>query len=183
MDENFPELAFRVVPAKEVIPARAPLTTRLKRTYELYKPDLILCHRDAEATDLDFRLGEIINSAQLATVPIDVVPMVPVRMLESWLLVDEQAIRSAANNRNGNIPIDLPRPNRIESLPDPKAKLFEALNTACNLPPQRRRNFSAQNARSRITSFMASFALLRHQQGFLKFEAAFNHAIGKFLVN
>ena len=183
MDTNFPETIFRVVPAREVIPARVPLADRLERAYELYKPDLILCHRDAEAAGLDFRRNEVTTASALKPLPVDVVPMVPVRMLESWLLVDESAIRCAANNKNGNIPLDLPNPSRIEKLPDPKARLFDALNTASDLPPQRRRSFNPQHARSRITSFMESFEPLRLQQGFLEFENDFNSAIAKLTAD
>lgn len=180
MDTNFPDAAFRVTPATEVIPARVPLIQRLERAYELYQPDLILCHRDAEAAGFDFRRNEIVTSAASQPVPVEVIPMVPVRMLESWLLTDELAIRRAANNKNGTVPIKLPDPARIEKLADPKTTLFDALTTASDLPPRRRRGFNVQHARSRVSSFIESFAPLRHQHGFIEFENAFNRAIAKF---
>jgi hypothetical protein len=37
-----------------------------------------------------------------------VVCVVPVRMMEAWLLIDEMAIRRVAGNPNGRIPIELP---------------------------------------------------------------------------
>lgn len=180
MDTNFPEVTFRVVAAREVIPVRAPLIERLQRTVDLYQPDLILCHRDAEAAGLQARRQEVSDAA--IAVPVDVVAMVPVRMLESWLLIDELAIRRAASNGNGNVAITLPNPNRIEQLPDPKARLFALLNDASDLPPQRRRRFNVYQARSRVTSFMDSFAPLRQQQGFISFEQDFNAAISKLTV-
>lgn len=178
MDTNFPDIAFRIVPAKEVIPARDPLHHRLSRAYELYQPDLILCHRDAEAVTLEDRVAEIANASELLDAPVPIVPLVPVRMLESWLLVDEPAIRCAANNRNGTTPLQLPTPDRIERLPDPKAKLFDLLKIACDLPPQRLRRFNVEQSRSRVTGFMQSFEPLRQQQGFQRFEQSFIDAVG-----
>lgn len=180
MDTSFPDVAYRVVAAKEVIPARAPLPLRLQRAYELYQPDLVLCHRDAEAMELQIRRQEIINAA--GVIPTEVVAMIPVRMLESWLLVDETAIRLAANNGNGRTPITLPSPDRIERLTDPKATLFDLLASASNLPPQRRRSFNVQHARSRVTSFMDSFADLRAQAGFRAFEQDFTSAVMKLIA-
>lgn len=179
MDTNFPDTAFRITPAREVIPARDTLDRRLLRTYELYNPDLILCHRDAEAIAFEDRLAEIANASVFHPIPVEVVPLVPIRMLESWLLVDEPAIRCAANNRNGQVPINLPAPDRIERLPDPKARLFDILKTASDLPPQRQRRFNVQQARSRVSSFMQTFEPLRQQQGFVRFEETFINAIRK----
>jgi len=118
-----------------------------------------------------------LTAVNTSNIPIFVVPVVPIRMIESWLLVDEQAIRSAANNRNGRIPLTLPANNRIEQLPDPKAVLFDLLKTACDLPSQRLRRFNEHYARSRISNFMQTFESLRFQQGFQAFEASFINAI------
>ena len=59
-------------------------------------PMLILVHRDAEALTLDERLGEF-DAVDRG----DVIPVVPVRMSESWLLLDGTAIvrRAAASPR------------------------------------------------------------------------------------
>ena len=100
-------------------------------------------------------------------------------MLESWLLLDERAIRSAANNRNGRTPLELPRANRIESLADPKSRLFETLKLATGLGPNRLRNFNAHQARSRIASYFEEIAMLRTLPSFCCFEQKLVDAINE----
>jgi hypothetical protein len=62
-----------------------------------------------------------------------VIPVVPVRETEAWLLCDEMAIRSGARNPNGRVHLALPRPNRVESIADPKRLLTDLLRTASEL--------------------------------------------------
>lgn len=58
------------------------------------------------------------------------IPVVPVRMLEAWLLLDEYAIRYAAGNPRGRQPLKLPPAHEIEGLVDPKTMLAERLRWA-----------------------------------------------------
>jgi hypothetical protein len=58
------------------------------------------------------------------------VPVIPVRMLETWLLLDADAIREVAGNPNGTVPLGLPKPSRAESVPKPKDLLREAIAKA-----------------------------------------------------
>lgn len=172
MDEHFPATAFRVIVAADLVPANGQLQRRLDRAYTNYRPDLIICHRDAEGPTLEERNDQIIAAAEAAAIPAPVVPAIPIRMLESWLLADEHAIRCAADNANGITPLNLPKSNRIEGIRDPKAVLFEALRNASGLPPNRLRKFNEGRARSRITGFITDFSPLRVQHGFSRFEAA-----------
>jgi hypothetical protein len=138
----------------------------------LYAPDIIVCHRDAEGVGLEGRILEIIQSAKETGIEIPIVPAVPVRMLESWLLCDEAAIRHAADNANGIEKLNLPNPSRVERLADPKQVLFDALRVASGLGTNRLRKFNEQRARTRITGFMEDYAPLRRQRGFELFEQA-----------
>lgn len=169
-DTAFPQQAFRLIPAKEVIPAHTALHTRLHKAYLAYNPDIIICHRDAEAMSPLDRSNEVIAARNLSNLPIAVVSAIPVRMIESWLLTDESAIRCAADNRNGTMRLNLPSHKKIESLPDPKEVLISALKTACNLPPQRLRKFDPHRARSRVASFIDNFEVLRNLASFNTFE-------------
>jgi len=170
VDEHFSNRTFRIQAAREVIPAHTPLDARIKRAVEIYEPDVVVCHRDAESKTLAQRLDEIFEAVAKAKMKKSVVPAVPIRMIESWLLIDSSAIRSAANNKNGNQALTLPPHPRIEDSADPKAVLFTALSKASGLPPQRLKRFDVHKARSRITGYINSFAPLRHQTGFLRFE-------------
>ena len=175
IDLHFPHLSCRVVAASEVIPARESLNNRLAKTLELYAPHMILCHRDSEREQWSMRCAEIVSASANILVP--TVPIVPVRMLESWLLLDDQAIRRAANNRNGTASLSLPKAHEIEGLPDPKAVLFEALRRASNLPPHRLRRFREHEARSRVASFINDVTTLRRLPAFVQFETNFCSAI------
>lgn len=176
-DTAFPDQAFRIFPAREVIPAHGALPERLRKAYAAYGPHIIVCHRDAEAMSLEDRVFEITAAQNAANLPISVVPAVPVRMIESWLLTDEGAIRCAADNRNGKSNLNLPSLNKIEHLKDPKEVLFLALKTACGLPAQRLKKFNENRARSRISSFIENFELLRTLASFQQFENCLIEAV------
>ena len=175
IDLHFPHLTCRIVAAGEVIPATEPLARRLVKTWELYQPHIILCHRDAEREQWSMRHAEIVTASEKLSVP--TIPIVPVRMLESWLLLDVQAIRAAANNRNGTVALNLPRPREIEGLPDPKEILFDILRRASDLPPQRLRRFREHEARSRVAGFIADVTVMRILPAFAEFEASFCKAM------
>jgi hypothetical protein len=136
-----------------------PLTARLPSAVELYPCDLLFVHRDAERDSVAARVQEVRDAAALLQGQLPHVCLVPVRMTESWLLLDEFAIRSAAGNPNGTSPLHLPVARTIEQLPDPKALLFEALAAASDLTGRRRRKFRPEAARHRVAELLQTAAL------------------------
>lgn len=182
-DTEFPNLTFRMIAAREVIPAHGALSDRLQRAFEAYAPDIIICHRDAEAMSLEDRSAQIDAARLTANLAVPVVAAVPVRMIENWLLMDEKAIRCAADNRNGTIQLNLPRHSVIESLTDAKDTLFVALRTASNLPTQRLRGFNHHRARSRVTEFIDDFSPLRNLPSFRAFETQLIAAVVTYRLN
>ncbi|MFZ2852979.1 MAG: hypothetical protein WAZ34_02570 [Rhodocyclaceae bacterium] len=100
-------------------------------------------------------------------------PAIPVRMLESWLLCSEEAIRIAADNPNGKNPLNLPAIARVESAPDPKEILFNALRVASELSGRRLTKFRAEQRRHRVAELIEDFAPLRLLASFQEFEDAF----------
>jgi hypothetical protein len=70
--------------------------------------DIAFVHRDAEAQPAEARRAEISLGAQNAGITQPVVPVVPVRMTEAWLLLDEQMIRTVAGRPNGTGSLGLP---------------------------------------------------------------------------
>lgn len=109
------------------------LSERIEKAIDFYPCDILFIHRDAEGESREFREHEIdlaFISANLSDSTIPHICVVPVRMQEAWLLFDEGAIRKASGNPNGRVQLDLPRPQRIENLSDPKYKLRELLLTA-----------------------------------------------------
>src|SRR5258708_1129171 len=107
------------------------LRGRIEAAIDLYPCDLLFIHRDAENADVEERRAEINAAiAEIATVPVPFVCVVPKRMAEAWLLFSENAIRSASGNPSGAVPIDLPNAGRIEEIADPKQMLYQLLRTA-----------------------------------------------------
>ena len=81
---------------------------------------LVFMHRDAEDSSLDERLREFSGIDRM-----DLVPVVPVRMSEAWLLFDACAIAKAAGSMAAALPT--PGVGDLEGIADPKALLQDLL--------------------------------------------------------
>lgn len=92
--------------------------------------DLVVIHRDSDGHPPDRRRDEIAAAVADVSPGLAHVPVIPVRMLEAWLLLDDTAIRHVAGNPNGRVPLGLPKPARAESVADPKTLLRQAIATA-----------------------------------------------------
>lgn len=101
--------------------------------------DIVFVHRDAEGQPAAQRRDEVRRGAAAAGVACPLVPVVPVRMTEAWLLLDEGAIRRVAGRPSGRVPLGLPTPAEAERLANPKAKLDEVLLVASETTGRRRR--------------------------------------------
>jgi hypothetical protein len=118
------------------IPRQPNTAQRLRTAFDLYPCDVLFVHRDAEAQAPELRREEIAGA--LSGSNIRHIPIIPIRMTEAWLLADETAIRSAAGNPNGTEDLNLPDIRRLETLPDPKRVLHDALTAASGLNARRR---------------------------------------------
>lgn len=117
---------------------RARLERMLRIDHEF---DVLIVHRDAERASVAHRLDEIRAATLSAGIDWPTIPVIPVRMTEAWLLLDERAIREVAGRPTGKDPLDLPSLANVESDPDPKARLQRALATASGLSGRRLREF------------------------------------------
>lgn len=104
--------------------------------------DVLFIHRDADSAVADPRYREITEAVQRAGYDGPWVGIVPVRMTESWLLLDEAAIRNAAGNPNGRIRLDLPSPVEAERMADPKSALRAAIIAGAEVQGRRRRTLT-----------------------------------------
>jgi hypothetical protein len=138
------------------------LSDEISRAIEMFRPEIMFVHRDAEAVDFNVRRAEIPTS------PRTVVRVVPVRMTEAWLLLDEVAIRRAADRPDGREPLDLPTLSRIESISDPKTLLRDTLLRAANVTGRRRKRFQQGIAArvQRIAELVDDFSALRQLSAF-----------------
>jgi hypothetical protein len=154
-------------------PPPRTLEEKLRCALDLHPCRLLFIHRDAERESPGVRHEEIRKAVEGLVKKgknIPAVAVVPVRMLEAWLLLDENAIRRAAGNPNGKRPLDLPPPNRLEERPNPKEDLRNALLSACGRYGRRRKKFNVSQAFWRIMDYHGDFAALRELPAFCQLE-------------
>lgn len=149
------------------------LSEKIAKAIDLYPCDLLFIHRDAENQSPQERVLEIRKAAEslnqeAARHP---VPIIPVRMTEAWLLISKPALRSAALNRNGKVPLQLPSIQALESLPDPKRILHDLLRQASELNGRRLKTFKPNQRVRDIPRNIDDFSLLRQLPSFQALEA------------
>lgn len=103
--------------------------------------NLLFVHRDADSRDPEPRYREIERAIQQLDVKVPHVSVVPVQEIEAWLLLEEAEIRRVAENPNGRVALNLPSPNTVENITNPKERLREALLTASETTGRRRQRF------------------------------------------
>lgn len=149
------------------------LAERLAKAVELSPCDILFVHRDADRDPPEVRIDEIREAVAVIRkqgIQLPAVAVVPVRMMEAWLCFDELAIRKAAGHPNGTSPLALPPLKRIESRPDPKSDLRQALRTASELSGRRLKKFDTRAAFWRIVDYIEDFSPLRELAAFRAFE-------------
>jgi hypothetical protein len=128
---------------------------------------IIFVHRDGETESLQVRLQEFAEVRRD-----DVVPIVPIRMTEAWMLIDSAAIAVAAD-RPGN-DVVVPAPQQIESLANPKAELENLLLEAAGNPTGRRRKKftrSITERRVNVALLIDDFSPLEALPAFQRFQS------------
>lgn len=157
------------------------LYEKIRKSIELFPSDVLFVHRDAETASLEERLNEI-EQAVMDTGIVNgvsiVICVVPVRMTEAWLLFDIDAIRQAAGNPSGTVPLELHRLSDIESLPDPKRILHRALRTATQYGTHRIKRFDVSRAVQRVPEYIEDFSPLRSLPAFAALEEDVRRAVG-----
>lgn len=156
---------------------------KIRVALELHPCELLFIHRDADGAGRETRVREIGKSLA----PVDSPPavcVVPVRMLEAWLLFDEQAIRQAAGNPNGSIPLHLPRGKAAEKLPKPKEKLHEIIRIASELEGRKLLRINRKIGMSvhRIVQLIRDFSPLRELPAFTAFEEDLEQTLARLAV-
>ncbi len=144
------------------------LNERISESLSLYPCQLLFVHRDADRDGHAARVEEV-RRAAAPHEPHPIIPVVPVRMLEAWLLCDEQALRRASGNPNGRQPLSLPSPSQIEDIADPKGVLHDRLRVASGLSGRRRRTLRV--SAERVALLAADFTVLRQLPAFCALEA------------
>ncbi|MEO8596590.1 MAG: hypothetical protein ABI759_24950 [Candidatus Solibacter sp.] len=143
------------------------LRERLAVATRLYPCQILFIHRDAEKQDPEVRYNEV-QAAN--TTGLRHVCVVPVRMQEAWLLLDEAALREAAGRPSGKDALDLPPVAKWERLQDPKTTLHNALRVASGATGRRAKSFNPARAAQRLAELVTDWSSLRPLKGFARLE-------------
>jgi hypothetical protein len=163
-------------------PAPRALSDRIREAFRQNPCEVLFVHRDAEGSPLEERIAEIREAAENAPIPA-YVPVVPVRMTEAWLLIEEGAIRQAADNPNGRTVLGLPPLQRLERERDPKDLLGECLRLASEKTGRRLEQFERDLHRRihRVAALIRDFTPLRQLPAFAHLESATSQVIQELL--
>ena len=186
LDDLYPQLPcdgsfadFRRIPNP---PQIGDIADRINYAQRFYPFDILFYHRDGEKIDVTTRKKEI----QKRIDPImfsKIVCVIPVRMMETWLLINTDAIKKASGNRNYSGNIDLPVLKNLESLTNPKEKLHDLLKTTSGLKHRRLKTFNIHYAVHLVAENIKDYSPLRELPAFREFENDLKMAVDLFLMN
>ncbi len=151
------------------------LEARLTEALRREPCDILFVHRDEDGQGIEERWVEIDEAVgALAHGPLHV-PVVPVRMSESWLLLDEGAIRKAAGNPRGKVALGLPKVPQIEKI-DAKSVLYDALVTASECRGRELKTFKKELRATRcyLAKLIEDWRALRQLPGYQQLETRIN---------
>jgi len=153
------------------------LRERIVEAVKLYPCDVLFVHRDSDTALPQHRKDEIQRAYAGSGLSYRrLVCVIPVRMTEAWLLLDEDAIREAAGNPNGKEPLNLPKdPDQIAN---PKDVLGQLLRQASGLTRRRRKSFRPERHIWQIPGCMKDFRILRRLKAFVDFEKELGRTLG-----
>ena len=159
-----------------------PPTTPVKpieKALELYPCDLLFIHRDADNQDYDVRKRWVLDHLDKITLKPPAVCIIPVRMQETWLLIDENAIREAVGKPNSSTRLYIPPLRNLENYADSKTKLHHLLLEASGTTGRNRKKFNVHVAKHRIPQFIKDFSPLRNLSAFAALETDIQTIIDK----
>ena len=165
-----------IAPSFSEIPGRLPvkgLAGRIEYAVNEYPCELLFIHRDSDKELPRSRRNEIETALESLKNKLSIPPsicVVPVRMTEAWLLIDESAIRRASGKPNGRLPLKLPKVAELESLSNPKETLLNLLLQASELAGRKRRKFERASGSRQVADFLDDFSPLRGLWAFQKLE-------------
>lgn len=149
------------------------LTDRISKAINLYPCDLLFVHRDSEKESIEQREEEVIDACKNLPDQFNehrTVAVIPMRMMEAWLLIDEKAVKIAAGNPNSKYMAEIPSLKNLESLSNPKSLLHEKLRQASGLRGRQLDRFNVNRAVHLIAENITDFSPLKALKSFQKFE-------------
>lgn len=146
--------------------------TRMLESIRNYPCNLLFVHRDSDGQGYAARKTEITDALGRCGLGVPVVCVIPVKMTEAWLLIEERAVRTSAGNPKGRSDIQFPRLSALEGLADPKERLNSCLMLASETTGRKRQRFSSSlgASRHRVSQLIENLDALRRVQAFVDFE-------------
>jgi hypothetical protein len=175
VNETFATFSFLSKPPKT-------LQDKIIKAMDLWPCDILFVHRDAEQTkDMDTKIKQrkIEIKSAISNIGCKYIAVIPVKMMETWLLTDEKAILKAAGNTNSTI--ELPKLNKLESISNPKSDLHEFLKRASGLKGRWLDSFNVNQAVYLVAEYTNDFSNLRQLKAFNYFEEDLKSILGNLL--
>ncbi|MCE2963546.1 MAG: hypothetical protein ACK5UE_01450 [Chitinophagales bacterium] len=136
---------------------------------ELYYPfDILFYHRDAEINKRDIifeRKNEVFSKLTLEYKE-RVICIVPKIMMETWLLISEDALKMAAGNRQYSEKIYIPPLGKLENIKYTKGLLHQELKKINGC----KRKFNPYKAAHLVAEYIEDYSPLRNLDAFNEFE-------------
>ncbi len=164
-------------------PMKSDVKAQISTAKEYYPYDVLIYHRDAERNDIqiiDDRKSEVLECVDDVDVKM-IICVVPIKMMESWLLINQDALKKAAGNRNYKGNLLLPPINKIESLTQPKETLHQLLINASGLKGRNLTKFNPHQAVHRLAAYIEDYSVLRELKAFKVFENDFKRKVDEIL--
>jgi hypothetical protein len=176
-DERFADFRNLKTPPKT-------LEDKIKEANIRFPYDILFIHRDAESTTqkiFESRINEIKAVLQVGHESITVC-VVPVKMMENWLLFDKEALKKAAGNRNFRGEIDIPSLKNLEVINQPKEKLHNLLREISGLKGRNLDKFNVHQAVHLVADYIEDFSKLRSLDSYNVFENDLKRVMQTFQI-
>ncbi|MGW7345255.1 hypothetical protein [Streptomyces sp. NPDC054854] len=140
-----PDFGLLRLPTGHSVRDKLRAARELRGTY-----DLVVVQRDADRGPAQDRRDEIAEAVCAEWPSLQHVAVVPIRMLEAWLLLDEACLRQVAENPRGRVSLDLPKGTAAERVADPKQLLKDSLARASEYRGRRLVQFQKRFSQHRL---------------------------------
>ncbi|MDX9883135.1 MAG: hypothetical protein RBS73_13815 [Prolixibacteraceae bacterium] len=159
------------------------LTDKVREAKLYYPFDILFVHRDAESTNpriIHKRIREVSKELSVDDVR-KTICIIPVKMMETWLLIDENAIKKAAGNRNYRGNFILPSLRSLERESQPKELLHSLLREASGKKDRNLKKFNIDKAVHLVAENIEDYSPLRNLVAFRAFEEELKKVVDKYL--